>query len=373
MDTVTDRVTENNRKDMDERFANFERLFERMAQPAPVAQPPVTPAEKRPAEDPAPEPPQRRQTRNVTRQAEDRAEYTSDSSFIDSALPRQPASRTPSATITREATGLAAAGPEVQPRAGVNNNNNNHTWNAWLGMQQPFSSQHLGFSGAQGLLAQGNQSLEDQVRYIMESTPHQLAGKTPSGGLNIPYKYVSRGPEKRRLAFNTVTLAEHIWGMFRMLDDECTDPSIKPFILAHMKEVAEDATEYEWNTHVRRWSEEVFNMIAEKRLPDSWKSTSRIQNLHTGMSRVDGARISSVKDNSQWKYQTQPLGNDTLKGGPPCSAFNSQQGCSLQSGHMTGGVKQIHICSYCLANTAATHPHSEAKCRTKQHHAASHF
>lgn len=211
------------------------------------------------------------------------------------------------------------------------------------------------------------------MRYIMETTPHQLAGKAQSGGFPFPYRYVTRGPEKRRLSFNTVTLAEHFYGMFRMLDDECTPPSIKPFLLSHMKEVAEDACEYEWSTHVRRWSEEVFNMIEEKHLPDGWKSTARIQNLRTGMSRVDSARLPMTKDNSARRYTAQAHGNDLMKGGPPCANFNSSQGCSLQSGHLANGVKQIHVCAYCLSNTAAAHPHPEARCRTKQRHAALHF
>lgn len=118
----------------------------------------------------------------------------------------------------------------------------------------------------------------------METTPHPLAGKSQSGGFLYPYKYVTRGPEKRKLSFNMITLAEHIWGLFRMLDDVGTDPAVKPFLLSHMKEVAEDACEYEWGTHVRQWSEAVFDMVAEKRLPDGWNSVARIQNLRTGMS-----------------------------------------------------------------------------------------
>lgn len=114
-------------------------------------------------------------------------------------------------------------------------------------------------------------------------------------------------------------------------------------------------------------------MVAEKRLPDGWNSTARIQNLRTGMSRVDSARLPMTKDSSFKRHQVQAQPNDSMKGGPPCPNFNSTQGCSLQSGHLVNGIKQIHVCSYCLANTAATHPHPEARCRTKQRHAAAHF
>lgn len=375
MEAVTTRVSENIRLELDQRFTNFERIFERMAPPAPAPEPINTQAEKQPAEAPTPTQPQTRSTRSVTGQEGDAINHHSLSSFQDPSLAsRQLPARTPTATITREAPGLAASRPEVQPPTNVNNNNNNATWSAWLAMQQPFSSQRSALPGLMpGPSHHMDGSLEDQERYIMETTPHQLAGNVPSGGYRFPYKYVTRGPEKRRLNFNTVTLAEHFWGMFRMLDDQCTDPAIKPALLSHMKEVAEDACEYEWNTHVCRWSEEVFSMVAENRLPDGWKSVSRIQNLRTGMSRVDGARLSAPKDTSQKRFSAQPHVSDNLKGGPPCPGFNSSQGCTLQSGHLSNGVKQLHICSYCLANTAATHPHPESRCRTKQRHAAAHF
>lgn len=390
MEEVTSRVTDNIRQELDQRLASFQKLFERMVppeQPATQTSPPA--ARKRPAEDPPHLQPQVRRTRSNSELYEI-DQHNSDSSFQPNSQPsgRRPA-RTPAATIMREDAGLPTSLPEVpeRPVPNVNNNNNSATWSAWLGIQQPFSSQRSGLPGASPTsVPPPDMSIEDQVRYIMETTPHQLSGKVPTGGFAFPYKYVTRGPEKRRLNFNTVTLAEHIWGTFRMLDDVCTDSSIKPFILAHIKEVAEDACEYEWGTHVRRWSEEVFSMVAEKRLPDGWRSTARIQNLRTGMSRVDGARLALSTNNQHTTGNTQHSGSnyqkkltnqghasEALKGGPPCTAFNSSQGCSLPSGHLVNGVKQIHICSYCLPNTAAAHPHPEARCRTKQRHASAHF
>lgn len=195
-----------------------------------------------------------------------------------------------------------------------------------------------------------------------------------------------RGPEKKKLSFNTLTLPEHILGIFRMLDDERIDPTTKPDILNHMREVAEDACDFEWQGHVRRWSEEVFDLIAEGRIPGGWSGQSKIQNLRTGMSRVDSARIGHAREvnhtregNGGKKHSAYPPPNlgshqtEFFKGGPPCSLFNSSQGFPQPSGHMANGKRQIHVCSYCLVNTAAAHPHSESICRTKQRHAASHF
>lgn len=91
------------------------------------------------------------------------------------------------------------------------------------------------------------QPIDAQVRHILEATPHHLKGNLP---YDFPYNNVTRGPEKRKLSFNSVTLAEHINGMFCMLDDSRLDSAVKSYLIGHMKEVAEDATEFEWGGHV---------------------------------------------------------------------------------------------------------------------------
>lgn len=267
MDAVTARVTDNIRRELDDRFATFRKILDRMAPapPAAASQSSPTRSNKRPAEDqPQPQPSATRYGMSVL-QDQDVCHIDSSNSGIAHPAPSASA-RTPQVTITRDSAELVTSRPEVMTLPGSNVNNNNATWTAWQAAQQPFSSQQSGFPGA---ILSGDQAatLEDQVRYIMETTPNQFKGKLPSGGFLFPYKYVTRGPEKRKLSFNTVTLAEHIYGMFRMIDDQCTDPAIKPSLVVHMREVAEDACEYEWNTHVRRWSEEVFSMIAEKKPP----------------------------------------------------------------------------------------------------------
>lgn len=81
-----------------------------------------------------------------------------------------------------------------------------------------------------------------------------------------------------------------------MIDDPEVDPAIKPNLITHMKEVAEDCCDFELSTNVRRWSEEVFDLVAQRRLPEGWNSSDRIQNLRTGMSRAEGARLYSHRE-----------------------------------------------------------------------------
>lgn len=370
MDAVTARVTENIRQEFDQCFSRFEEAIERIAAPREDPQPSPVRTRKRPAEiEIDSQPPATKAPVQDPLDVQRSQPHSSIHDYVPATATRS--GQTLQSRDTRDFARLDTSRPEV-PRTTVTEvNNNNPTWNAWWAMQQPFLSAYAYAASPGAYNEHSEPSLETQVRQIMETTPHQLKGNVPIG--YFPYKYVTRGPEKKRLSYNTVTLPEHIFGMFRMLNDVNTDPLIKPHLLAHMKEVAEDACEFEWSSHVCRWSEEVFTQVLEKRLPAGWDSTARIQNLRTGMSRVDSARITLGKEPAQRRFGTQQHNSEPHRGGPPCTAFNVAQGCTLQSGHLLNGVKQIHVCSYCLTNTAAAHPHSETRCRTKQRHAASHF
>lgn len=385
---VTGRVTEEIKQHIEDRFERFEQTLQRLARP------------------PAIEPQQQATTTRSqsARQDPDRTNPPGDSlGNAASSISQGPTSDVPQPPSVNQLLSnrpLSAQTPLVldqQPlrdaiftapgtsAQDVNINNDNPTWAAWSAAQQRYPRHPPAhYSNYVPDTEVYDPSLDAQVRHLLEATPHQLKGNSAPGP--FPYCYVSRGPEKRKLSFNTVSLPEHIYGMFCMIDDKRVDPSIKPDLVEHMKEVAEDACEFEWGGYVRRWSEEVFNLIAEKRLPLGWRATAKIQNLRTGMSRVDSARLTkpdnprptasatTTREQGPRRYQQQGSHQpDSLRGGPPCKDFNSIQGCALQSGHTSHGRKQVHVCSYCLLNTAAAHPHSEAQCRTKQRHANAHF
>lgn len=116
------------------------------------------------------------------------------------------------------------------------------------------------------------------------------------------------------------------------------------------------------------------------RIPYGWYSTHRIQLLRVSISRIDNAKLNfDIEPTPQSKqHQSMPQQfvlqqADNLKGGPPCQAFNSLNGCSQQSGHLVGGRRMLHICSYCLLQCSAGYQHSEAHCRNKVKFGKSHF
>lgn len=187
----------------------------------------------------------------------------------------------------------------------------------------------------------------------------------------FPFKYVYRGADMKRASVNSVSLAEHLWGIFQIIRDNAVDNEIKPYLLIHMEQVLEDSCEYEWATAVRPWSEDIFSRVADGRLIKGWADAQEIQNLRMKISQASTAKIAPPKDTPQGAQQQQkshqfPNMFEHLRGGPPCVNFNSAKGCLLPSGHLTNGKKLIHICAFCLFNASAARPHSEYYCRNKQ-------
>lgn len=257
------------------------------------------------------------------------------------------------------------------------------TWAAWNAAYEhqghpgnrnnfPTSAQHFST----------NHSVDSQVQQLLASTVHNLGkGNTPP--YDFPFKYIMRGPEKVKACINSVTLPEHLWGIFRMIHDPKTTHDIKPCLILHIEQIVEDAREYDWETGVRRWSEEVFSRISEGRLYKGWHSTDEIQRMRMILAQskplvpTPSRSYTTTQNHDNFnrrnaaQSQSQP---EILKGGPPCPDYNSTSGCTLRSGHIKDGKRLIHVCAFCLHNTSATNTHPEPFCRNKirltggQHH-----
>lgn len=218
--------------------------------------------------------------------------------------------------------------------------------------------------------------VEQRVQDILASTASNLSRGNVKPGA-YPFKYVRRGPERQKITINSVSLSEHLWGLVCMIRDPKIDPSIRPSLNAHLLEVIEDSCDFDWDC-VRRWSEEVFTLIAENRLPGGWAASPRIQMLRMTISRSPFNRAYPPHRDFQHREQVkrqppQQHPADPPKNGPPCTAYNSATGCSLPAGHMVNGRKVQHICTYCLYNSCAAYTHSEMQCRNKNRFASHHF
>lgn len=187
-----------------------------------------------------------------------------------------------------------------------------------------------------------------------------------------------------KACINSVTLPEHLWGIFRMIHYPKTNSDIKPCLFIHVEHIVDDAREYEWEVGVRRWSEKVFSCISESRLANGWHATEEIQRLRMIIAQSKPHSIRSYqqsqqrenfgRDNFAKRHQPQTVShNEILKGGPPCPDYNSNSSCTQKSGHIKDGKRLVHVCSFCLFNTSTANNHPEAFCRNKVRLGAGHL
>lgn len=139
--------------------------------------------------------------------------------------------------------------------------------------------------------------IDNQVQQIIATASHQLSQGVGKQGF-FPHKYISRGPEWRRATLNSLSTQEHATGIFLMIDDARVPKKIKPHLLNHVQEVLDDACHYDWPNAVRRWSEEVFSAIAENRLKEGWEAHNTIQMMRMSPSRAYSARLGFTKEPS---------------------------------------------------------------------------
>lgn len=71
--------------------------------------------------------------------------------------------------------------------------------------------------------------LRAQVQQIIKNTAHTHSAGTSRPG-SYPFKYVTTGPEKHKVAITSVTLSEHLLGILRMVKDPKIDPMVKPWL-----------------------------------------------------------------------------------------------------------------------------------------------
>lgn len=144
------------------------------------------------------------------------------------------------------------------------NVNINNPWAAWSAAQ-PCPSHSSGFEFTP--LTAANNPLYDnqvdlQVKHILASSVHNLAKGNVHSGI-FPFKHVLRGPEKVQAQINSVTLSEHLWGIFRIIYNPKVDPAIKPELMRHMEQIVEDE-QGDWSS----------KMVGGSLFPDSAEQAS---------------------------------------------------------------------------------------------------
>lgn len=372
-------------KEMDDKFSRIENLI--LAGSSSSTRPASSPPHQRPTPPstsdhsflPNQDPPQTSMTTNKTVGTANSTNIIHDSGAATETIRNPAVTARPASTSNvpplDNTSNVAALTHNV-------NNNNPATWMLPRAINNPVPppmAPHLPTSVND---FEYDQDLESRVNHILAATAHQLSANNGKPGI-FPHRFVSRGPDRRRPAFNTLSLSEHVWGITRIIRDPKVPADLKPFMYNHIEDIMEDASQFEWASAVRPWSEEIFTRVSEDRL--TWDNRPEIQLLRMSMARNPAAKIlpsgdpiprppgQQVSTNPRQTYGQNSNNNDIMKGGPPCEMYNSQQGCSLQSGHFIRGKRMIHVCRYCLINTSASHPHPETACRNKLRSGQPHF
>ena len=236
---------------------------------------------------------------------------------------------------------------------------------------QPLAGRTMFPATGADLYSEVDKDIDEKVRAIFESTAHNLSIKGKK--ICYPHNYVLRGEKKERVALGALTIAEHCWAILRVIEDANLPQEDKPFLVAHLDEVLEDARDYPWE-NVRRWSEEIFSLVGQKRIPGGWSNESKIQLLrisyshklspHTAQGASSQVAAGSGKASSGGARGVTSS-REQLKGGPPCKDYNVGQ-CNQQNGHILDGVKRIHICQYCIQEFSSVHTHAEKDCEIKK-------
>lgn len=136
---------------------------------------------------------------------------------------------------------------DTRPTSTFNNNNSAGSWTGLLDQanrQRQFNATSKQPDSPPQFVFQQD-DVESQVQQILATTAHTLSKGNVKPGA-YAFKYVTRGHDRKHLNLNTVTLAEHLWGILRMVKHEKTDPEIVPFLLNHLEDVIEDSCDFEW-------------------------------------------------------------------------------------------------------------------------------
>lgn len=250
-------------------------------------------------------------------------------------------------------------GHEPRPYSASINHDKNADMNNWI-IGRAFQPKSAATGAPLPMSARDfteDDELDRKVQTILAASATNISRGKDRQGL-FPYKYVFRGEELKMATMNSLSVSNHCWAIFRMVRDEKVPAHIKPHLVTHIEQVLEDSRTYNWQTAVRPWSNEIFPRVAEGRLSDGWASYNEIQLLRISISQPSTAKIANLPEHQQgFRSVNQNVSNDQLRGGPPCVNFNSQKGCSLQSGHVVNGQKLTHICAF-VSSMLRSHAHT---------------
>ena len=202
--------------------------------------------------------------------------------------------------------------------------------------------------------------------------------KRRANNIIAPQKYVVRGGRNEKIAMEEASWAEYFAALCQMIEDRKLPSSWPSHLFTHMYQLATMATNWDWYT-CRQWSETVFSMIADGRLPRGWSDQYAIKDVQRDVCAL-GTRLDKAKQNLYNKLDNggRPNSNNSTHNehgkveydretdGKPCNAWYWGNDCAHSTSHGLHPDRQCHICSWCAKNYKKANMHQEKVCQNKQ-------
>lgn len=190
----------------------------------------------------------------------------------------------------------------------------------------------------------------------------------------MPNTFVIRGDRKGKVGLGESTCMEYFSALFRMCKDSSVPESWIEPLREHQEQLSTMALDWDWDTCLL-WSERIFSMIDDRRLPRGWADIYAIKDVQRDAQAV-GTRLATKKKktNEYQKRQEDYGGHDyggrtefsTVTDGRPCHQWNWGNDCGHSSTHGTLPNRYCHVCAWCANKYRKANPHRENECNNKK-------
>ena len=209
-------------------------------------------------------------------------------------------------------------------------------------------------------------------------------GKKRGTNVVAPHRYVIRGNKGEKISMEEATWAEYFAALSRMVKDRKLPPSWKEHLYEHIHQLATMATVWDWPT-CRQWSEAVFTMISDGRLPSGWEDKYAIKDVQRD-SCLLGTRASVKQVSKQGVAESNIRQNEYSAGssaggrqkdfirreynkdsdGAPCRQWNWGNDCGFATSHGMQPERRCHLCAWCALKYGKANVHPEKACQNKR-------
>ena len=223
----------------------------------------------------------------------------------------------------------------------------------------------------------------DAVNDLLTAAGSKLAVKKGNNVL-APHRYVLRGNRTGKVGLDQSSFPEYVAAMCRMLKDKAMPTSWLVPLQEHLHQLAIMGCTYDWPI-CRTWSENVFLMIADGRLPYGWDDQYAIKDVQRDATLIayeqKVRRATKNGHNENYGRTNATTGSTTARSdrpdyarpsydkdleGKPCHAWNRGDDCGNNASHGSLPDRSAHICAWCVNKYAKANPHKERDCQNKR-------